>query len=257
MSDEKETPDSPPPDEPPSAGPDGEAKANAPWLTLGITSVATASYFSDSGHEIATAILPSFLTWVLHGSAASLGLIEGVSDALTGVAKLIGGPLANDPGRRRTMATGGYLATAIATAAIGLATALWQVGALRAIAWAARGFRSPARDTLLASLAPKRAFGRAFGLERAGDNLGAVAGPLLAAGLVAWLGIRPAIWFALIPGYLAAAAITVAAREARLRHDVSVQQRIRFDSPGCRQPDSSAHSSRLSCSNAATSPPRS
>jgi MFS family permease len=92
---------------------------------------------------------------------------------------------------------------------------VWQAGALRALAWVSRGVRSPARDSLLVSLAPKDAYGRAFGLERAGDNLGAVAGPLLAAGLVAWVGIRPAIYFAFIPGALAAVAILTAARAAR------------------------------------------
>lgn len=203
------------------------------WLTPGVASVAAASFFSDSGHEIATSVLPSFLTSVLHGSAAALGVIEGVSDALTGLAKLIGGPLANDPRRRRAMATGGYLVTALATAAIGLATAVWQVGVLRALAWAARGLRSPARDAMLSSLSRKGAYGRSFGLERAGDNLGAVVGPLAAAGLVAWLGIRPAIWFALIPGILAAIAIGVAAREAR-RHGNGVRERIRFNVAGLR-----------------------
>lgn len=120
------------------------AEAEGPdknWLTPGVGSVAAASFFSDSGHEIATSVLPSFLTSVLHGSAASLGVIEGVSDALTGLAKLIGGPLANDPRRRRAMATGGYLVTALATAAIGMATAVWQVAILRALAWASRGVR--------------------------------------------------------------------------------------------------------------------
>lgn len=184
------------------------------WLTPGIAGVGAASFFSDSGHEIATAILPSFLTSVLHASAGVLGLIEGISDGLTGVMKLIGGPLANDPSRRARLASGGYIGTALATGAIGLAMTPWQAGGLRAIAWLSRGIRSPARDSLLASLAPKHAYGRAFGLERAGDNLGAVAGPLLAAGLVAWIGIRPAIFFAFIPGIFAAVAITVAAREA-------------------------------------------
>jgi len=183
-------------------------------LTPGIAGVGAASFFSDSGHEIATAILPSFLTSVLHASAGVLGLIEGISDGLTGVMKLIGGPLANDPSRRARLASGGYIGTALATGAIGLAMTPWQAGGLRAIAWLSRGIRSPARDSLLASLAPKHAYGRAFGLERAGDNLGAVAGPLLAAGLVAWIGIRPAIFFAFIPGIFAAVAITVAAREA-------------------------------------------
>ncbi|GAA4629417.1 MFS transporter [Actinoallomurus vinaceus] len=177
-------------------------------------------------------MLPAFLSNVLHASASALGLIEGLSDALIGVAKLVGGPLADDPRRRGRIAGGGYLGTALATGAIGLVTAVWQAGILRAIAWWSRGIRSPARDSLLASLAPPRAFGRAFGLERAGDNLGAVAGPLLAAGLVTWLGIRPALWFAFVPGIFAAVAITIAARQAR-RHD-GVRRPIRLDFKGLR-----------------------
>lgn len=194
------------------------------WLSRGVASIGLASFFSDSGHEIATALLPTFLVSTLHASAASLGLIEGVSDALTGVAKLVSGPLANDPNRRGRLASGGYLGTAVATGAIGLCVATWQVGVLRAFAWTSRGMRSPARDTLLASLAPREGYGRAFGLERAGDNLGAVVGPLLAAGLVALVGIRPAIYFAFVPGLLAAAAISVAARESR-RHGSSIVPR--------------------------------
>ena len=198
------------------------------WLSRGVASVGLASFFSDSGHEIATAVLPTFVVSTLRGSAGVLGLIEGVSDALTGVAKLIGGPLANDTTRRRKMATGGYLVTAAATGAIGLATAMWQVAMLRATAWTARGIRSPARDTLLASLASPQSYGRAFGLERAGDNLGAVVGPLLASGLVALVGIRSAIYFAAIPGVFAALAITAAAREAK-RHAVGPVRRIRLE----------------------------
>lgn len=185
------------------------------WLTLGVGSVGATSFLSDTGHEMVTAILPSFLTTVLGGSAAVLGIIDGVSDALTGVTKLVGGPLADDPARRPAMARGGYVTTALATAAIGLAMAVWQVGVLRGISWAARGFRSPARDSMLASLAPTKAFGRAFGVERVGDNFGAVIGPLLAGLLVGWIGMRPTIWISVIPGLLAAAAITVAARQVR------------------------------------------
>jgi MFS family permease len=204
------------------------------WLSRGVASVGLASFFSDSGHEIATAVLPSFVTAVLRSTPGVLGVIEGVSDALTGVAKLLGGPLANDPRRRGDMARGGYLVTAAATGAIGLCTSVWQVGVLRATAWAARGIRSPARDSLLASLAPRAAYGRAFGLERAGDNMGAVAGPLLASALVAAFGIRTAIYFAVIPGVLAALAIMVAAREARSVSD-GVVRRLRFNLAGLRE----------------------
>lgn len=217
------------------AGEHADGVARSGWLTRGVASVGAASFFSDSGHEIATAILPSFITTVLHSTAAALGVIEGVSDALTGIAKLLAGPAANDPHRRGQIASGGYIGTAVATGAIGLAGTVWQAGVLRALAWTSRGVRSPARDSLLASLAPRDAYGRAFGFERAGDNLGAVAGPLLAAGLVAWVGIRPAIYFAFIPGALAAVAILVAARAARSLPRGPGGARRRMDLAGLRQ----------------------
>lgn len=204
------------------------------WLTRGVGSVGLASFFSDSGHEMATSVLPTFVTVTLRSSAGALGLIEGISDALTGVAKLISGPLANDEARRLRMATGGYLITAVATGAIGLATAVWQVGLARAAAWLARGARSPARDAMLAQLAPAEAYGRAYGLERAGDNLGAVAGPLIAAGLVTVLGIRHVLYLSAIPGLFAALAITIAAREARRRRTSApaVARRARLELRG-------------------------
>lgn len=185
------------------------------WFTAGVGAVGASSFFSDTGHEITTSVLPGFLTGTLGASAAALGVIDGISDALIGVMKLVGGPLANDSNKRGRTASGGYLGTALATGAIGAAVTVWQAGTLRAFAWLSRGLRSPARDALLASLSPESAHGRAFGLERAGDNLGAVAGPLLAAGLVAWIGVRPTLFLAAIPGLLAAVAITVAARQAR------------------------------------------
>jgi len=187
------------------------------WLTPGVGAVGAASFFSDTGHEVTTSVLPTFLTSTLGASAAALGIIDGISDALIGVMKLIGGPLANDPDRRGRLASGGYLGTALATGAIGATVTVWQAGVLRAIAWLSRGIRSPARDSLLASLSPVSVHGKAFGLERAGDNLGAVAGPLVAAILVAWVGVRPALYLAAIPGLFAAAAIIVAARESRHR----------------------------------------
>lgn len=197
------------------AGTEPETADEGRWLTPGVLSVGAASLGSDAGHELTTSLLPTFLISTLHAGPAALGAIEGVSDALVGLSKLAGGPLAADPSRRGRLASGGYLVTAFATAAIGLATAVWQVAALRALAWMSRGLRSPARDALLVSLVPRAAYGRASGLERAGDNAGALIGPLIASAVVGVLGIREAMLLAFIPGILAAVAITVAAREAR------------------------------------------
>jgi MFS family permease len=175
-----------------------------------------------------TAVLPSFITHTLGGSAGALGLIEGVSDGLAGAAKLAGGSAANDETRRQKIAAGGYVVTGLATAAIGAATAVWQAAILRAVAWIARGARGPAKNALLASLAPPEAYGRAFGYERTMDHAGAVAGPLLAAGFVATIGIRPTIYLSAIPGTLAALAIVVAAREAKGRGQ-AIRRRVHLE----------------------------
>jgi MFS family permease len=174
--------------------------------------IGAASLLADLGHEVPTALFPSFLTGTLGAPAAALGLIEGVADGLSGAAKLAGGALADDPARRRVVAAGGYAGTAVLTALIGLAAAAWQAGALRTAAWVVRGLRVPSRNALLAEAVPIAAFGRAYGFERAMDNLGAIGGPLLALGLVAALGVRGAILVSVVPGLLAAVAIIGAIR---------------------------------------------
>jgi MFS family permease len=193
---------------------DPRIPTQAPWLTPGVGGIGAASFLADVGHEIPTALLPNLLTATLGASAAALGLIEGLADGLAGAARLAGGALADDPHRRRTVAVGGYTTTAILSGLIGAATAVWQVGVLRAGAWAARGLRVPARNALLADIVPAGVYGRAYGFERAMDNLGAIAGPLLALALVGLVGTRTAIALSVIPGLLAAAAIVYAIRHA-------------------------------------------
>jgi MFS family permease len=184
------------------------------WLGPGVAGIGTASFLADVGHEIPTALLPNLLTATLGAPASALGLIEGLSDGLAGAARLAGGAIADDPHRRRTQAVGGYTTTAILSSLIGAATSVWQVGVLRAGAWAARGLRVPARNALLADIVPPAVYGRAYGFERACDNLGAIAGPLLALVLVGLVGTRTAIALSVIPGLLAALAIVYAIRHA-------------------------------------------
>jgi MFS family permease len=182
------------------------------WLTRGVVGIGGASLLSDLGHEVPTSLLPSFLTSTLGAPAAALGLIEGIADGCAGIARLGGGALADDPDRRRRAALGGYTATAIFSSLIGVTTAAWQVGTLRAAAWSSRGLRVPARNALLADVVPPEAYGRAYGFERAMDNLGAIGGPLLAIALVALVGTRSAMLVSVTPGLLAALAILYAIR---------------------------------------------
>jgi MFS family permease len=183
------------------------AKPRKRWLTAPVKGIGAASLLSDVGHEVPTSLLPRFLTSTLAAPAAALGVIEGIADALAGMAKIGGGPLADDSARRRSVAVGGYASTAILSSLIGLATNVWQVGLLRAGAWATRGLRTPARNALLADSVPSSVFGRVYGFERAMDNVGAILGPLLAVALVAVVSVRTAIIVSVIPGLLAVVAI--------------------------------------------------
>src|SRR4029453_3460185 len=63
-------------------------------LTPGVPSIGLASLLSDAGHEVPTSLLPSFLTATLGAPASALGLIEGIADGASGIAKLAGGALA-------------------------------------------------------------------------------------------------------------------------------------------------------------------
>jgi MFS family permease len=180
-----------------------------------VRGIGVASLLDDVGHEIPTALLPSLLTSTLGAPAAALGIIEGVADGLGGAARLAGGALADDPQRRRTTAVGGYATTAVLSSLTGAASAAWQVGILRAGAWAARGLRSPSRNALLADAVEPAVYGRAYGFERAMDNLGAVVGPLLALALLALVGVRAAILVSVVPGLLAVVAIVYAIRHTR------------------------------------------
>jgi MFS family permease len=80
---------------------------------------------------------------------------------------------------------------------------------------------------MLADIVPPTVYGRAYGFERAMDNLGAIAGALLALVLVGLVGVRTAIALSIIPGLLAAAAIVYAIRHAP-RAEEREQQPLRL-----------------------------
>jgi MFS family permease len=176
------------------------------WLNRTVLGVGLTSLFSDWSHETATAILPAFLA-VIGAGPAWLGVIEGIADGLSSFAKLAAGHYTDRLKHRKPLAVFGYAFTAIATASFGLATHAAQVLAGRAAAWLGRGVRSPAKKALLAADVPAGASGRAFGLERFMDTLGAILGPLTALWLLQLTGhaYRKVFLYTLIPGLIAVA----------------------------------------------------
>ena len=53
------------------------------WLNRNILGMGLASLFSDMNHEMATAVLPIFLSSVLGAPAFALGVIEGIADGVS------------------------------------------------------------------------------------------------------------------------------------------------------------------------------
>jgi MFS family permease len=166
------------------------------WL-LGL-----ASLLNDVSSEAIFPLLPSFLL-TLGAPMKFLGLIEGSADALSSVVKVVAGRL-SDRGPRRLLVAGGYALPAVARAGIAVALAPWHVLAARLLDRAGKGIRSGPRDALIAdSVAPSER-GRAFGLNRSMDHLGAAIGPLIATSLLALgVGLRATFAVASVFGLLA------------------------------------------------------
>ena len=184
------------------------------WLNRTVLGVGLTSLFSDWSHETATAVLPTFLAAIGAGPAW-LGAIEGIADGLSSFSKLAGGYYTDTSKRRKPLAVLGYLVTTLSTASFALATQAYQVMFGRALAWLGRGVRSPARKALLAADVSPSAYGRAFGLERLMDTVGAIVGPLTALWLLKATNhdYRAVFLWTLVPGLIAVASFWLLVRE--------------------------------------------
>jgi MFS family permease len=190
-------------------------RAQSPaWLNRTVLGVGLTSLFSDWSHETATAVLPAFLAAIGAGPAW-LGAIEGIADGLSSFTKLGAGYFTDRLKRRKPLAVFGYAVTAFSTAAFAFATHAYHVLIGRAAAWLGRGVRSPARKALLAADVAPAAYGRAFGLERLMDTLGAIVGPLTALWLldVTRHNYRAVFLWTLLPGMIAVASFWLLVRE--------------------------------------------
>ena len=177
---------------------------------------------SDAGHEMATAVLPLFLV-TIGGSAAALGLIEGLADALSTGAKLFSGWYSDGLRRRRPLATIGYVATGLGMAAFALVRSPIEALAVRGASWVGRGMRGPVRDAILAEAVPPEAYGRAFGFHRALDTAGAVVGPAVALTLMSALGYRTIFALTLVPGVLSVLAFLMVKEVPHTRQRGSIR----------------------------------
>jgi MFS family permease len=161
------------------------------------------SLAQDAASELLYPLLPLLLTSVIGAAPFALGFIEGCAEAAAGFTKLYAGK-ASDRVGRKPFVIAGYGVASIGKAFVVTATA-WPFFLLGRITdRIGKGLRSTPRDALIHDSVDKQNLGKAFGFHRAGDNLGAVIGPLLALVGLSLLhnDIRRVAMWALIPALI-------------------------------------------------------
>jgi MFS family permease len=200
-----------------------QAASPSGWLNRNVVGMGVTSLLADAGYEMANAVLPSFLE-AIGVSAAALGAIEGIADALSAFVKLGMGWVSDRLGHRKPLTVTGYFLTGVAKALFAFAHGWPLILAGRLIGWTGKGIRGPLRDALLTDSVPAESRGRAFGFHRAGDTVGAIIGPLIGVGLLTWLvphaaeissPFRTIFLCTLIPGLGSGFAFALMVRESR------------------------------------------
>jgi len=161
------------------------------------------SLFTDISSESIQSILPLFI-FEIGGNILVLGLISGITNAIANVLKGITGWMSDKINKRKPFILAGYSLSNLSKPLIGLSPSWEMVLGLKTTDRIGKGLRTSSRDTLISYYATKK--GKAFGLHRAMDTLGAVFGSLLSFLLLflAW-SYSQIIFFSIIPGLIAVA----------------------------------------------------
>ncbi len=140
------------------------------------------SLLTDVSSEMLYPLIPIFLTTVLGAPMAALGLIEGLAESVSNLLKIFSGWWSDLVGKRKPFVIGGYSLSAFSKPLLVFSLLIgWPlVLLLRIMDRTGKGLRTSARDALIADYTPDSLRGRAYGLHRAMDSLGAVLGPLAA-----------------------------------------------------------------------------
>lgn len=187
-------------------------------LPASVIQLGFVSFFADIASEMLYPITPLFLTGVLGASMGSLGLIEGMAEAMASLLKTYSGAWSDRWTQRRPLILTGYFLSAISKPMIGICGNWTQVLSARLLDRTGKGLRSAPRDALIADSIDEKQRGRAFGWHRAMDTAGAILGPLIA---LIYLeknpeNLRPLYAWSLLPGLISVAVLLLVSEKKRI-----------------------------------------
>lgn len=171
------------------------------------------SFLTDLSSEMIFSVFAIFFTTIAGASAALLGLVEGLADLSASSLNYYAGWLSDRSGKRKVFALAGYGFSTLAKIILLVSSSITGLTIFRVIERLGKGFRGPPRDAWLSAIADKSTRGYAFGVHKALDKSGAVLGPLVAYGLLSWLGegagtYKILFWVAMIPAVLSVVALS-------------------------------------------------
>ena len=169
------------------------------------------SMLADFVYEGGRSIVGPYLA-TLGASAAVVGLVTGLGEAVASVLRLASGPLADRTRRYWPISIAGYAITAVSVPVLAAAGTLWQASAAVIGERFGKAVRTPARDTMLSHASADLGRGRAFAYHEAMDQAGALFGPLLVAAMVAVSGYRLGFAVLAAPAALVLVALAVVRR---------------------------------------------
>ena len=173
-----------------------------------IVKLGLVSFLTDLSSEMVFSVFAVVFTTVAGASASLLGLIEGLADLSASSLNYLAGWLSDRGGKRKVFVLAGYGFSTLAKTILLLSQSVLGLGVFRVIERLGKGFRGPPRDAWLSSMAQAQSRGYSFGVHKALDKAGAVFGPLVAYGLLSWLGesadtYQVLFWVAFVPALLA------------------------------------------------------
>jgi len=161
------------------------------------------SFFTDISTEMILGVLPFFIVKELGGTAAILGFIEGIAEAVNYAFRVFAGVVTDKIGRRKPLVLLGYGLSSIAKPLFAVSSSWSHALAVRVTDRVGKGIRTSPRDALISDSASKSEAGKAFGLHRSLDQIGAIIGPFMAFIAVPIIGMRGVFWFSFIPAAIA------------------------------------------------------